>query len=501
MSRRGRVRKGAETLGGISSVPIVAIGASAGGLEAASALLAKLPSDSGMAFVLIQHRDPARPSALVSLLSKVTSLPVREISNKTAIQANHVYVVPPNKRASIRKETLSLGPVKSQDRSHSIDHFMAALAAARGEAAIGVILSGTGSDGTQGLAAIKAADGFTFAQDPKTAQWPAMPQSAIEAGFVDFVFRPARIALAVVRLGGSPSMPPGPFSTAEFDKIFQILRAATGIDFHHYKQSTVVRRILRQMALHGIKTLSQYAVLLQNRKEAELLADRIFVPLTRFFRDPASFRVLRAHVRSMLRRTRRSESVRVWVEGCSTGEEVYSLAMLLVEEMGPGAKGTAVQLFGTDIRERALQYARAGIYPEAAVTDISPARLKRFFIKSGSGYQVSQALRDLCIFARHDLTRDPPFSNLDLISCRNVLPYLRPAFQDRALTAFRYALKPRAFLFTDTAVAAKTPSGFTVKDAKHGILSRMPDERTAVREAQSARDPSKGTRCKKGRGS
>jgi len=433
-----------------------------------------------LAFVVIQHLDPARPSALPSLLSKATSLPVLEISNRIAVQPNHVYVIPPNKRASIRDGTLSLEQVENRER-RPIDDFMTTLAKVRGESAVGVVLSGTGSDGTRGLAAIKASDGFTFAQDPKTASWPAMPLSAIDAGFVDFVLPPARIALALGHLGHSSRKPPWRGDAAgEFDKIFGILRTVTGIDFHDYKRSTILRRILRQMTLHGVASPAEYARLLsRDRKEAESLADQVFVPFTGFLRDPESFHALQRRIRLKLRSKRRANSWRVWVAGCSSGEEVYSIAMLLVEELGLIANRTAVQVFGTDIRETALRHARVGLYPKAALAQMSPARRKRFFVKSEDGYRICPALRDLCVFALHDLTKHPPFSNLDLISCRNVLPYLKPAFQNQALTAFHFALKPRALLFTDSSIAAKAPSHFTLKDRKHGILSRMPDEHEA----------------------
>jgi PAS domain S-box-containing protein len=468
------------------AIPIVAIGASAGGLDALRAVLAKLPPDTGMAFVVIQHLDPVRKSALASLLSKATSLPVFEISRQIAVQPNHVYVVPYDKRAAIANGTLSAQPVTSRNRSHPIDDFMVALAAQLGDGVIGVVLSGMGSDGTGGLAAIRAAEGFTFAQDPKTAQWPGMPLSAIKAGYADFVLSPARIALELGRLGRHPYRPAMKrYTTKEFDEIFQILRTATGIDFRHYKQSSVVRRILRHMALQNIPTLAQYSRLLRrNRKDAEFLADQVFVPFTGFFRDEESFMALRKCIRPNLRPKPRSVPLRVWVAGCSTGEEVYSIAMLLAEEMGPLAGPSAIQVFGTDIRERAIQHARAGLYSKASVAGVTAARLKRFFSKSDGSYRINEDLRKLCVFARHDLTKDPPISNLDLISCRNVLSYFRSALQEQALAIFHYVLKPLALLFTDSSIAAKASSQFVLKDSKHGIFARRPDAHKSVRGAR-----------------
>ncbi len=399
------------------SVPVVAIGASAGGLEAIRAVLAKLPSAPGLALVVIQHLDPARKSVLRKLLSQATSLPVLEISNGMAVKPNHVYVVPSDKRVSIRKRILSLQSIANLDRYHPIDEFMVDLAAVQGDAAIGVVLSGMGSDGSRGLAAIKAANGITFAQDPKTAEWPAMPLNAIEATSVDFILSPARIGLELGHLDRHALTPKGrEFTTQAFDHIFQILRANTGIDFRQYKRSTVGRRILRQMTLQKIRTLTQFARLLRsNREEAESLADRIFVPFTGFFRDAENLQSLRALIRSRLRSKWSEEPLRIWVAGCSTGEEVYSIAMILAEELGP-KDSWRVHIFGTDIRERAIEQARAGVYSQAAVVNVSAARLKRFFTKSPGGYRISEELRTLCVFAQHDLTKDPPFSRLDLIS-------------------------------------------------------------------------------------
>jgi PAS domain S-box-containing protein len=481
LASRTRLDTGTPSL----SFPVVAIGASAGGLEAVRAVLAKLPRDSGMAYVVIQHLDPSRNSALAELLSKSTSMPVLEITNRITVKPNHVYVVPPNKRASIGRGTFSLAPITSRDRHHSIDNFMEGLAATLGDAGIGVVLSGMGTDGARGLAAIKAAGGFTFAQDPKSAQWPAMPVNAIEAGSADFVLPPARIAFELGRLGRHSSKPSTQrYQKQEFDTIIQILRAATGVDFHRYKQDSVARRIFRQMALNAVDDFGQYVrILRRNPAEVELLADQIFVPLTSFFRNSDDFQALRKSVLSGAR-AKRMEPLRVWVAGCSTGEEVYSIAILLREELGSKLNPKMVQVFGTDIRENAVQQARAGVYSPAAVAGVSPARLKRFFVESERGYRINDELRSLCVFARHDLTSDPPISNQDLIVCRNVLAYLTSAYQEQALAAFRYALKPRGFLFADSLMAGRASSYFVVKDSNHGVFSRRPDDKKAVREVR-----------------
>ena len=463
------------------SFPVVAIGASAGGLAAFTALLKALPARTGMAFVLIQHLEPKHESALTTLLSKVTSMPVAEVSDGIAVEPNHVYVIPPNKDMIVRDGRLRLSPRRgASGMQRPIDDFAIALAEEQGNAAIGVVLSGTGSDGTYGLKAIKAAGGVTFAQDPQTADWPAMPLSAITARSVDFVLAPRLIAQELARIGRHPyvaeagDLPAG----GDLDKVCLIVRTSTGVDLLLYKQTTVRRRIARRMALRRIPSLTRYAQILQrNPEEAQALADDIFIHVTSFFRDPECFQALRKRVLAKLRVNRSAgNGLRIWVAGCSTGEEAYSIAMLLLEELGEGADRTKIQIFGTDIQERAVEQARAGIYTEAAVAGVSPARLKRFFVRTDSGWQIQQSVRDLCVFARHDLAKDPPFSRLDLISCRNVLIYMGSALQKRVLSVFQYALKPGGFLFlgNSEAINEDHADAFTVEDRTHRIFLRRP---------------------------
>ncbi|MGA2713603.1 MAG: chemotaxis protein CheB [Bryobacteraceae bacterium] len=464
------------------SFPVVAIGASAGGLAAFTALLQALPTRSGMAFVLIQHLEPKHESALTTLLSKATSMPVVEVSNGIAVEPNHVYVIPPNKNMTIRKGTLRLAPrSEGSGLQRPIDDFSIALAEEQGNAAIGVVLSGTGSDGTYGLKAIKAAGGVTFAQDPKTAQWPAMPLSAITAGSVDFVLPPKRIAAELARIGRHPylvealEVPGGVPEGSDLDRICLLLRSSAGVDFRLYKQATVRRRIARRMALQKIASLAKYAqILKQNPEEAQALTDDIFIHVTSFFRDPECFQALRKRVLAKLCLKRSAgDPIRIWVAGCSTGEEVYSIAMLLLEELGEQSNRVGIQFFGTDIQERAVEHARAGTYPESAVAAVSPARLKRFFVQTDHGYQIQKSIRDLCVFARHDLAKDPPFSRLDLISCRNVLIYMGSALQKRVLSVFQYALKPGGFLFLGNSESIGDYSdAFTADDQKHRIFLR-----------------------------
>jgi two-component system CheB/CheR fusion protein len=462
------------------SFPVVAVGASAGGLAAFTALLKALPSKSGMAFVLIQHLEPKHESALTILLSKATRMPVVEVSDGIAVEPSHVYVIPPNKNMTIRDGTLRLAPRSAASGlQRPIDEFSVALAEQQGSAAIGVVLSGTGSDGTYGLKAIKAAGGVTFAQEPKTAQWPAMPLSAITAGSVDFILSPKRIAEELARIGRHPylvearEVPEG----SDLDKVCLILRSSMGVDFRLYKQATVRRRIARRMALQKIASLNKYAqILKQNPEEAHALADDIFIHVTRFFRDPECFQALRKRVLAKLATKRPSgDPIRIWAPGCSTGEEVYSIAMLLLEQLGEQASRTKIQFFGTDIQEHAVEHARAGIYKEAAVAAVSPARLKRFFVRADHGFQIQKFVRDLCVFARHDLAKDPPFSRLDLISCRNVLIYMGLGLQKKVLSIFQYALKPGGFLFLGNSESISDYFEiFTAEDRKNRIFVRRP---------------------------
>jgi two-component system CheB/CheR fusion protein len=391
---------------------------------------------------------------------------------------DHVYVIPPNKGLIIRRGVLKLTPRQhTQAPHHPIDEFLIALAGDQSSAGIGVILSGSGSDGTIGIKAIKAEGGITFAQDPKTAEWPAMPMSAIAAGAIDSVLPPKGIAAELARIGRHPYLrehreaPEGD----GLEKVYALLRSATGVDFRWYKQPTVRRRVARRMALRKMTSLAKYAQFLkQNPAEWEALAEDLFIHVTGFFRDPESFQALRKQVFPKLRSKRSADDpIRIWVPGCSTGEEAYSIAMLLLENLGADANRARIQMFATDISEPAIERARAGIYSNAAVQGVSPARLKRFFVKADHGYQVNQSVRDLCVFARHDLAKDPPFSRLDLISCRNVLIYMGPVLQKKVLSVFQYSLKPGGFLFLGKSEAISAYSDiFVPEDHVHKIFSR-----------------------------
>jgi two-component system CheB/CheR fusion protein len=431
----------------------VGFGASAGGLEAFSELLQHLPGDTGMSFVLVQHLDPKHESLLTELLAKATPMPVAQVKEGMRAEPNRVYVIPPNTNISIAGGILHL---EARTIPHMpIDHFFRTLAHDRGNQAIGVILSGTASDGTLGLKAIKSEGGITFAQDERSAKYDGMPRSALLSGCVDFVLPPEGIARELVRLcrhpygaGARTEEEQGDEGEKQFGEIFAMLRKTTNVDFHYYKHATVRRRILRRMAMHSMDRVDQYIALLRrNPDEIKALFQDILINVTSFFREPETFDVLRERIYPQLLRDRTpDEPVRVWVPGCSTGEEAYSIAICLLEYLRDNDLDIGIQIFGTDLSETVLEKARTGLYPETIAADVSQDRLRRFFVKSNGNYQISRSVRDVCIFARQNLTKDPPFSKLDLILCRNVLIYLGPVLQTKVLRFFHYGLKPAGFL-------------------------------------------------------
>src|SRR6266446_4929857 len=440
--------------------PIVGIGGSAGGFEAAMEFLRQLPSKTGMAFVIVQHLDPHHASRLSNLLGKVTAMPVSEVTGTTTPRPNTVYVQPPNKCVIAKNGALKL--VRREERLNvAIDHFFESLAEECGSRAIGIVLSGTGSDGTAGLRAIKAAGGLTFAQNQESAKFDAMPRSAIRAGFVDLVLTPREIAREIERVANHPYIRRPLSDPEEIEKaayrqaddlgrIFLSLKKQMGVDFSAYKESTLIRRIQRRMALHRIDKMSQYARFMRdNKREIEALFDDLLINVTRFFRDEALFRALKKRFLPALLRNKskdRQPELRAWVPGCATGEEVYSLAICILETLGRGPSKIRIQIFGTDLSESVIEHARLGIYSSAIEKDVSLARLKRFFVKRDGTYQIHRNVRDICTFARQNITADPPFSRLDLISCRNVLIYLSSELHKRCIPQFHYALNAGGYL-------------------------------------------------------
>lgn len=477
----------------VTQFPIVGIGASAGGLEAFTRLLKRLPADTGMAFVLVQHLDPDHESVLAHILAQTSAMPVREATNNLRIAPDHVYVIPPGGTLSVVRGILKLRPRTRQvGLPRSIDHFFEALADDRRERAIGVVLSGTASDGTAGLEAIKAAGGITFAQDG-SAKYDSMPRNAVGAGCVDFVLTPEAIARELARISRHPFVTPdaarrrstdpatkvvgrrgaaGPSAVDDYAKILLLLRTHTGVDFSLYKTSTIHRRIMRRVVLSKLPTLGHYAEFLHgNSRELDALYSDALIGVTSFFRNAEAFELLQRKVFPRLLQSADAAPLRVWILGCSTGQEAYSVAMAFTECADKVAQPRKLQVFATDLNEANLEKARHGLYPKTLAHDLSPARLKRFFGEEDGGYRVVKPLRELVVFARQNLISDPPFSRMDLISCRNLMIYLEPSLQKKLLPTFHYALKPGGFLFLG---ASESIGGFShlfgIVDKRHKVF-------------------------------
>ncbi|PYS47566.1 MAG: hypothetical protein DMG13_27555, partial [Acidobacteria bacterium] len=444
-----------------------------------------LPDDTGMAFVLVQHLAPKHESMLSELLSKTTRMPVIEVREGLEVKPNHVYVIPPNADMSVLNGVLHLTPL-SPDRARRmpIDMFFRSLAEDQQGRAIGVILSGTASDGTLGLQSIKALGGVTFAQDEESAKYSAMPRNAIAAGIIDFVLPPDEIArelkhiakhvrvFAADEQGGAAE--PGPSAEA-LKRILAILRNVTRVDFSYYKPGTIKRRIDRRMFLKKIESLEEYVrALRKDPEEVEALFNDVLINVTGFFRDPDSFEELKHQIFPLLLNDKAPNApIRIWVPGCSTGEEAYSLAIVLLEYLGERASEFQIQIFATDVSEGIIQKARSGLYPESIAMDITSERLRRFFQKVDSSYQITKGIRDMCVFAKQDIAKDPPFSKVDMISCRNVMIYMGQLLQKRILPLFHYALNPSGILFLGS---SETVGGFSdlfvAIDKKHKIYSK-----------------------------
>jgi two-component system CheB/CheR fusion protein len=465
--------------------PVVGVGASAGGLEAFTQLLRALEPRLGMAFVLVPHLDPSHESAMSELLARATKMPVLQVTDGTRVKADHVYVIPPNSEMTISQGVLQLATRTPALMHMPIDTFLRSLATDQSANAIGVILSGTASDGTLGLAAIKGEAGITFAQDSDSAKYDGMPNSAIAAGCVDFVLPPAGIAAELARIRRHPyiaetryeradELPPE--SSRNLAQVFQLLRQNSKVDFSEYKPATIRRRVFRRMALRKIEKLGDYVdYLRQHREEVDSLYQDILINVTSFFRNPDAFESLKQTVYPTILRARSpAEVVRVWVPGCSTGEEAYSHAIALIEHLTDVRSALSIQIFGTDLSETAIQRARAGVYKDSIRADVSSTRLRRFFNKTEEGFQISKSIRDMCIFATQNVFDDPPFSRMDLVSCRNVLIYMGPSLQRRVIPVFHYALNPTGFLMVgDTeGLLGAGAELFELVDKKHKIYRK-----------------------------
>ncbi len=466
--------------------PVVGIGASAGGIEAYIDLLHNLPTDTGMAFVLVPHLAPDHKSHLVEILQSHTQLPISTIENGVQPQPNHIYILPPNQFASICQGILRLEKRSDKVRGTlAIDYFFRSLALDQKNMAVGVVLSGMNSDGATGLKAIKAEGGIALVQEPSTARHPDMPLSSIAADHVDLIVPPAEIAAELGRLGRLYSHPElrtleegkaAPTDQDVLRKIFHMLRGFAGLDFGLYKPGTVNRRISRRLLVTQTESLTGYLKLLESSPdELRLLHEDLLVGLTWFFRDPDMFDALKTIVFPKIFEARKPhQQVRIWVAGCSTGEETYSIVMALLEYTSAHNLEPVIQVFGTDVSDRSIEKARTGCYPDSVATEISAERMRRFFVKVDKGYQVSKRVRDLCVFARQNLCNDPPFSKVDLVTCRNVLIYLGQQLQKRVIPSFHYALKPEGFLVLGRSEALRDFAEiFDPVDRKNKIFAKL----------------------------
>ena len=451
----GPAKRTSETAG--EEFLVTAVGASAGGVEAFTELMRGLPSDTGMAFVLIQHLDPKHHSLLTELVSRETKMSVKEVTDGMRLQPNCVFVIPPNTTMTLSDHRLKLSPRGETAGSHMpIDHFMRSLAEQQGPLAVGVILSGFGSDGTLGLAEIQAQGGVTFAQDESSAKYDGMPRSAVGAGYVDYVLPPQEIAQELARIARYPYVGRSAIVTSEstspdnssLNAIFQLLRRPTGLDFTHYRKTTILRRIQRRMIVHKLDRLADYVKYVQiNPSEVKALYQDMLINVTSFFRNPGVFEAMKREVFPNVMANRQGDApIRIWTPACASGEEAYSVAIALLEFLGDKAPQTPIQLFGTDVSENSIVKARTGAYPENIQGDVSPERLRRFFTKTESGYRINKSIRDMCIFAQHNLLNDPPFSQMDVICCRNMLIYLEPVLQSKMISLFHYSAKANGYL-------------------------------------------------------
>jgi two-component system, chemotaxis family, CheB/CheR fusion protein len=448
-----RARKTAAERNHADNLIVVGIGASAGGLEAFKHVLPGLPTDANMAFVIVQHLDPKHRSMMASLLDRHTTMDVLEIADGQKVEANHVYITPPGRDVKISGNVLHLStPSAAIGPKPSIDYFLTSLAESKADRAVGIILSGTGSDGAHGIRAIKAGGGITIVQNEETARYNGMPHSAIETGHVDLVVDPGNIGnelqVAIKYPHLIPQTPPEAEAPKDIDRILHMIAERTGTNLAEYKLATINRRVGRRMALHKIRSLSDYLHYIEQfPKELDLLLKDILISVTGFFRDPEAFQALKRALPNIIKNKEKGDGLRIWVPGCATGEEAYSIAMLLYEQLGSKANQYNIQIFGTDLDQDAIMQARKGIYPMATVVDMDKEIVAKYFSQADNTVQVIKSIREMIVFAKQDLTRDPPFSHLDLISCRNLLIYFNSNLQKKIVPMFHYILNGEGLLF------------------------------------------------------
>ena len=471
-----------------NNFPVVALGASAGGLEAFTQFLTALTHESGIAYVLIQHLDPSHPSSLVELLNRVSPIPIVEATEGMPVKPNHAYIIPPGKSLSIHNRTLSVvGDQEHPGITHSINHFFHSLAEDVKERAVGIILSGTGSDGSDGARTIKANDGLVIVQDPVTAKYDGMPKSAIEAGVADYILPPAAMASQLKDYLDQSFYKRERIRQAlkkddiNMKSIFSLVKMRTGRDFSGYKISTITRRIEHQMAVNSIETLGNYLKFLrENPNEIEALMKNFLIQVTSFFRDKEAFESLKQKIGLMLKDKPEGTQLRAWVPGCSTGEEAYSIAIIIMECIQESGRRFDVQVFGTDLDAEAIAIARAGLYPTAIAKDVDPKRLDAFFNQAGSSYQIKKNIRENVIFAVHDVVTDPPYSRVDVISMRNLLIYFDSELQKKVLPMLHYALNEKGILFLGTSeTIGEFTDLFANLDAKWRIYQSLGKKKTS----------------------
>ncbi len=494
---------------GRAPCPVVGVGASAGGLEALQGLFEHVPEDLNAAFVVVQHRAADRTSVMKSLIEKHTRLTVLDIEDGMKIKPGTIYLGPAEKDVSILDGTLFLVEPPPHVGLHlPIDSFLRSLAMNEAERAIGIILSGTGSDGTLGLKEVKAAGGLAMAQEETQAKYDSMPRSAIDTGMVDFVLPVEKMGDQLAQYIRHPFLakrkPPEMEKNLEnlLQKIFVLIRAETGHDFSHYKRNTIQRRIARRLAVHQIDNLEHYVKFLQeNTEEIRILARELLITVTNFFRDREAFEKLQEQVIAPMVAQKSPDSfVRIWVAGCATGEEAYSIAMMVHEEISKSDKHFGVQIFATDLDEESIEVGRHGMYPKSIAGDISPARLKRFFTEENNHYKVKNIIREMIVFAKHNLIKDAPFSRLDLVCCRNVLIYMDSTLQKKLIPMFHYTLNPGGILFLGESESIGTFSDlFNPVEARHKIFRRKPVETGYEPEAEAPYYPQTGP-ARQGRG-
>jgi two-component system, chemotaxis family, CheB/CheR fusion protein len=479
----GQKVKASEKATAKEEFPIVGIGASAGGLETLQAFFANMPVDADIAFVIIQHLSPQHKSLMVELLAKQTPMTVRQIEDGMRLSPGCVYLTPPDKNVAIFNRSLHLiEPIKGRGINMPIDFFFRSLSEDQKERAIGIIVSGTASDGTLGIKAIKGEGGMAMVQDPATAKYDGMPHSAVATGMVDFVVPVEKMPQTLLGYIRHPFLSsPGKIKLSEtntqqqLNKMYALIRSATGHDFSKYKTNTIQRRIERRLAVHQLEKLSDYVVFLQKTpSESKALFKDLLIGVTSFFRDPQAFETLAQQgVEKILQSKKNNEPLRCWVVGCSTGEEAYSMVMLICEAMEKLEKHPDVQIFASDIDEAAIETARKGVYPDSIAADVSKERLKKFFIREQGVFKVKKQVRDMVVFSLHSIIKDPPFSKLDLVSCRNLLIYMDPSLQKKVIPLLHYALNPEGVLFLGSAeTIGEFTDLFNPLDSKWRIYKR-----------------------------